>query len=130
MPLKDALIAGLETVPQCETICYIDMDSGLVLASHSRQHRPQEFYDKTASLATRLMQSPSLADRFDKLDDNNKIDDDDRNIFVFGQNRTHVFVKAKTFPNHAICYMCARSAETQTLSDAVAKNRETIANAL
>ncbi|MFZ1727733.1 MAG: hypothetical protein WBO29_07035 [Albidovulum sp.] len=124
MSLKDALIAGLDTVPGCETICYVDMDSGLVLASHCHIRRPQEFYDRIASLATKLMQSPSLADP------SGKVDTDEKSIFVFGHDRTHVFVKAKTFPEHAICYMCASNADTDALSAAVMTNRETIANAM
>jgi hypothetical protein len=124
MSLKDALIAGLDTVPGCETICYVDMASGLVLASHCYTRRPQEFYDKIASFATKLMQSPSL------VGPSGKIEADEKCIFVLGHNRTHVFVKAMTFPEHAICYMCANSDDTDALSAAVTLNRETIANAM
>ena len=124
MSLKDALIAGLDTVPGCETICYVDMASGLVLASHCHTRRPQEFYDKVASLATKLMQSPSLAGP------SGNIDADEKSLFVLGHDRTHVFVKAKTFPEHAICYMCTNSADTDALSVAVTMNREIIANAM
>ena len=129
MSLKDALVAGLDAVPECQTICYVDMSSGLVLASQGRSRRPQEFYDKIASLAASFLQSPTMAEMAKSMAIVTEPESSPC-ICLFGGDQTHVFVKAKSFPEHAICYMCSPTVNPDALSAAVMENREIVANAM
>ena len=124
MSLKDALVAGLETVPDCEAVCYVDMSSGLVLGSHGRSRKPQEFYDRMGAFATRVLTNAALSNLAETHGGGT-----DGCVVIFGARNTHVFVKSKTFNDHALCYMCATTAEPDALTIGVIENRETVANA-
>ena len=129
MSLKDALVEGLASIPECQTICYVDLTSGLVLASHAHTRRPQEFYDRIGALAAQLLLSPSINSMAQTLT-GDAGDLDGRVIYVFGTDQVHAFVKSKLFPDHAICYMCAGTVDANDLPQPIMQNREAIAGAM
>lgn len=120
MSLKEALNRGLNDIPGCRTVCYVDMPSGLVLSSSSRRPRPQEVLDRIAVLAGKLFQSEgfaAVADGPDKA----------RQFTVFGQENMQVFVQPQNDPEHVLCYVCDMDADPDLVAEQVKSHRALVA---
>ncbi len=131
MSLKDALEAGLADLPDCQTVCYVDMPSGLVLGAASRSPVAQELLDRLALLAATLLDSPALAALRDRLGTGrNGATGVGASVMVMGQGAMHVLVRSPSFPEHALCYICARTADPGVIERQVAAHRSLVAAAL
>ncbi len=121
MSLKEALKRGLEIVPTCKALCYVDFRSGLVLGKASRRVVPQEEFDRMADSAARLFCRDAGLTRLSAsgagLDQ----------FAVLGRAALHVFARAMDEPDHALCYHCGLWGDMSSIPDAVRAHRESVA---
>lgn len=124
MTLKKVLHAGLDALPECRTIAYVDMPSGLVLASASLTPVRQEALDKLAVAAATLLESPALAGMGCGAPGGA------RPVAMIGRGKACLFLRALSFPEHALCYMCDETALGADLHDRIARHRDAVAAAI
>lgn len=130
MSLNDALDAGLQNVPGCRAVCYVDMKSGLVLATRSIKPYPQEVLDSFASITTQLVNSPVLAAMRNPVSNAGTSGGDGKDVcVVFGQTGLNVFIRAPKFPDHALCYICNETMRPEDVLAKVKQNQDDVAGA-
>lgn len=115
MSLRNALDSALETVPDCRAICYVDLSTGLVLASSLRIRLPQEHLDRVAQVG---------ADLVDKCPDNSAI------VTLFARNDLFAFTRLDGNADHMLCYDCGAHCDHDMITKAISQSRKQIAAAL
>ena len=124
MGLKAALSIGLNAVPECTALCYVDMSADLVLATEARRRRPQEVFNSLCALARDVLQQ-GPAQRLAK-DATGSAD-----IAVLaGERGTLVFTRAHGHEGHALCLLCDPTEDVDNLGDQTRAMREAVANAM
>lgn len=123
MSLDEMLDVGLHSIPGCESICYVDMPTRLVLASQSRKPRPQEVYDAIADSAVRMLRGAGVSAV-------GPSDADARRVCLFGGVDVQVFVQPKAQAEHALCCVCDLGADLDAITGKIEELRENLEQAL
>ena len=117
MSLQKALDAALETVPQCNIVCYVDIGSSLVLRKAVSSPVAQEILDRCAGVASCLWGAKSHPQYMDALKEQS--DSDASSIYVLkGPRHTYVFARSTKYEDHAICFRCTEDCRPSALIEA------------
>ncbi len=120
MHFRTALGRGLETVPDCRAVCYVDLTSGLVLASSLRSYLPQEQLNLVATVGADLIESGA---RYAAAGPSAAAGGCAPSIVtVHGKTDLFVYVRLKEEDAHMLCYCCGPDAGSGQVMDAVLKN--------
>jgi len=122
--LDKRLADAIKQVPECLAGAYIDMSTGMLLAVKTVDSHPQEILDLVAAATADLFQGPSvllIEDHFKKA---RGMEKDEAHYFqefiVMSDNLIHVFARSKKNQDHAIVFVCRKSANIGML---LAKSR-------
>ncbi len=121
MALSEALREGLETIPGCRSVCYVDMRAGLVLGAQSHKPCPQERYDRMADMAARLFSEGVLS-----LVEHAAETAPDTEFTVCDPSGATVFVRGTEEPDHALCCQCDLPVDPPEISDAMRSLRRKV----
>jgi hypothetical protein len=122
--LDSALTAAQSQIPECIATGYVDMSTGMLLGIKTVDSHPREVIDLVAAATADLFQGPSVT-AIEKLFRRSRgVSEDGRHYFeeiiVISQNLLHIFTRSKKFPEHAVVYVCRKSAN---IGMAIAKSR-------
>lgn len=110
MQLKKVMDAYLADTPDCLFVAYMDLASGLVLCSVGRKTISQEILDRLASIGGCMFLGQSLAE-WGKVAGATDLD----RAMIYNGGHIYYYLRMERFPDHALCFVCRRSADTGTL---------------
>lgn len=114
MSLEKTLNEQVSSVPECVAGGYVDMSTGMLLAVKTVDSHPSEVLDLVSAATADLFQGTNVS-AIEKLFKKARgVKDDGHHYFseiiVNSDNLIHVFLRGKKFPDHAIVYVCRKSA--------------------
>jgi hypothetical protein len=113
MSLDNAIQQALNSIPECVAGGYVDMSTGMLLGVKTVDSHPAEVLDLVAAATADLFQGPtviSIEKMFRKSRGQAESDSHYfQEIMVFSENLLHVFMRCKTYPNHAVVFVCRKS---------------------
>jgi hypothetical protein len=113
MSLDNAIQQALNSIPECVAGGYVDMSTGMLLGVKTIDSHPAEVLDLVAAATADLFQGPtviSIEKMFRKS--RGQVESNShyfQEIMVFSENLLHVFMRCKTYPDHAVCFVCRKS---------------------
>ncbi len=110
MSLDEVLNTGLETIPGCKSLCYVDLPTRLVLVSKSHKPQPQEVYDRIAGKARQMFQGQGITSVI-------PAEADARRLFFFHKSEVQVFTQPVGDPEHALCCVCDATADLAVIAE-------------
>lgn len=134
MSLDKALQDAMKTIPECLAGGYVDMSSGMLLSVKTLDSHPQEVLDMVAAATADLFDGPVVRQIESSFSKSRGLKDERRRYFqeflVFSENLLHVFIRAKQHPDHAIVFVCSKSANVGMVLTKARMSIDTIAAAL
>ncbi len=113
MSLESALASAIETIPDCIAAGYIDMETGMLLGIDASDQDSADALENLALAVANLFKGRGTKGIENLLRSAN-IDDTDHpgfgEIAVFSNDRLHIFLRTKEYPDHVVCYICRDSA--------------------
>ncbi len=114
MSLEKTLNEQVAGIPECVAGGYVDMSTGMLLAVKTVDSHPSEVLDLVSAATADLFQGTNVT-AIEKLFKKTRgIADDGHHYFteiiVNSDNLLHVFMRGKKYPDHAIVYVCRKSA--------------------
>jgi hypothetical protein len=130
MSLENALNNASRNVPECLAAGYVDMSTGMLLGVKTVDSHPQEVLDLVAAATADLFQGSNviaIEKMFKRARGINASDDHHyfQEFIVFSDNLLHVFLRGKKYQNHALIFVCRKSAN---IGMALTKSRMEQAN--
>lgn len=113
MSLDKAIQEGVNNIPECVAGGYVDMDTGMLLGVKTVDSHPQEVLDMVAAATADLFQGKNVTAIEDMFKKHRGVEYEGHyfeEIVVFSENLLHVFQRGKTHRNHAIVWVCKKSA--------------------
>lgn len=121
--LESALAAAQSQMPDCVASGYVDMSTGLLLGVRTVDSHPREVLDLVAAATADLFQGSNVT-AIEKMFKNargvNETQHYFEEILVMSHNLLHVFMRSKKYPDHALVFVCRKSAN---IGMAIAKAR-------
>lgn len=122
--LDNALSSAQATLPECIASGYVDMSTGMLLAVKTVDSHPREVLDLVAAATADLFQGPSVTAIEQLFRRSRGVSEDGSHYFeeiiVMSHNLLHIFTRGKRHPDHAIVFVCRKSAN---IGMAIAKSR-------
>ncbi|MTI00840.1 MULTISPECIES: hypothetical protein [Alphaproteobacteria] len=113
MTIEAALTTAMETIPDCIAAGYVDMETGMLLGTKTTEPESEEVLDTLAVAVANLFQGQGVK-AFEKLLRAAGVQDSENpgfgEIAVFSNDRLHIFLRTKEYPEHVVCYICRDSA--------------------
>ncbi|WP_120499700.1 hypothetical protein [Roseovarius sp. EL26] len=111
MSLDAALKSSMDTIPDCIAAGYIDMDTGMLLAMHGNDTGSAPLLETLSIAISNLFQGQGVQ-AFEKM---LTVTDDDtatgfKEVAIFSGTYLYVFLKAREYADHVVCYICRDSA--------------------
>ncbi len=127
MSLDAALNQGVKNIPECVAGGYVDMSTGMLLGVKTVESHPQEVLDLVSAATADMFQGKNVT-AIEKLFKKNRgLEDDGHHYFqemiVFSDNLIHVFQRCKKHSEHAVVWVCGKSAN---IGMVLAKSRMTL----
>lgn len=126
--LEAALAAAQSQMPECVASGYVDMSTGMLLGVRTVDSHPREVLDLVAAATADLFQGSTVT-AIEKLFKKARGVNDQQHYFeeilVMSHNLLHVFMRSKKYPEHALVFVCRKSAN---IGMAIAKARLSLAN--
>lgn len=115
MSLERALSAAQTQVPECVATGYVDMTTGMLLGVKTTDSHPSEVLDLVAAATADLFQGPNVIAIERMFKRNRGVPEDNgehyfHEFVVFSKNLLHVFLRGKTYKDHALVFVCRASA--------------------
>lgn len=114
MSLEKALNASISEIPECLAAGYVDMSTGMLLAVKTVDSHPSEVLDLVAAATADLFQGTNVTAIERMFKKARGLADDGHHYFqeilVNSDNLIHLFMRGKKYPDHAIVYVCRKSA--------------------
>lgn len=114
MSLDSAIQAGVKEIPECVAGGYVDMSTGMLLGVKTVESHPQEVLDLVAAATADMFQGKNVSAIESMFKKSRGLDDDGHHYFqemiVFSDNLIHVFQRCKKNPDHAVVWVCGKSA--------------------
>jgi hypothetical protein len=125
MSLDKALLSIQTQIPECVAVGFVDMTTGMLLASKTIDSHPQEVLDLVAAATADLFQGQSVT-MIEKIFRRSRGQQEDgrhyfQEIFVLSENLLHIFMRSKKNPTQAACFVCRASVN---IGMALAKSRQ------
>jgi hypothetical protein len=113
MSFENAIKESQASVPECLAVGYVDMATGMLLGINSVDSHPAEVIDLVAAATADLFQGQSVT-TIEQLFRRARGQNEDgvhyfQEILVFSENLLHVFLRSKSYPDHASCFVCRGS---------------------
>ena len=113
MTIEAALTTAMETIPDCIAAGYVDMETGMLLGTKTTEPENEEVLNTLAVAVANLFQGQGVK-AFEKLLRAAGVQDSENpgfgEIAVFSNDRLHIFLRTKEYPEHVVCYICRDSA--------------------
>jgi hypothetical protein len=115
MSLENALNNASRSVPECLAAGYVDMSTGMLLGVKTVDSHPQEVLDLVAAATADLFQGSNVI-AIEKMFKRARgiSPNDDHHYFqefvVFSDNLLHIFLRGKKYQDHALIFVCRKSA--------------------
>lgn len=113
MSIESALASAIETIPDCIAAGYVDMETGMLLGVDASDQESAGALENLALAVANLFQGRGMKG-FEELLRNAEIDDSEHpgfgEIAVFSNDRLHIFLRTREYPDHVVCYICRDSA--------------------
>ncbi len=113
MSLESALASAIETIPDCIAAGYIDMETGMLLGIDASDQDSADALENLALAVANLFKGRGTKGIENLLRSANIGDADHPGfgeIAVFSNDRLHIFLRTKEYPDHVVCYICRDSA--------------------
>lgn len=113
MSIEKALAAAMETIPDCLAAGYVDMETGMLLGINSAVSDDAEVLENLALAVANLFQGRGVKAFEDLLRTAGTEETEHRGfgeIAVFSNDRLHIFLRTREYPDHVVCYICRDSA--------------------
>jgi hypothetical protein len=112
--LESALASAQTQLPECIASGYVDMSTGMLLGVKTVDSHPREVLDLVAAATADLFQGPSVT-AIEKLFRRARGVGEDgghyfEEIIIFSTNLLHFFIRTKKYPQHALVFICRKSA--------------------
>jgi hypothetical protein len=114
MSLDNAILKAVSGVPECVAAGYVDMSTGMLLGVKTVDSHPSEVLDLVSAATADLFQGANVV-AIEKLFKRSRGLKEDthhyfQEIMVFSDNLLHVFLRGKKYKDHAVVYVCRKSA--------------------
>lgn len=113
MSIESALTSAIETIPDCIAAGYVDMETGMLLGVDASDQDNADALENLALAVANLFQGRGVKG-FEDLLRSADIDDAEHpgfgEIAVFSNDRLHIFLRTREYPDHVVCYICRDSA--------------------
>ncbi|QDG52541.1 hypothetical protein FIV42_17905 [Persicimonas caeni] len=114
MSLDSALQAGVKEVPECVAAGYVDMSTGMLLGVRTVESHPQAVLDLVAAATADMFQGKNVTAIEKMFKAGRGLPEDDHHYFqemiVFSDNLLHIFQRCKNNEDHAVVWVCGKSA--------------------
>lgn len=129
MSLDVALQNAVNSVPDCVAGGYVDMSTGMLLSVKTIDSHPAEVLDLVSAATADLFQGPTVVS-IEKLFRKSRGQEENgehyfKEILVFSENLLHVFMRCKTYTDHAVVFVCRGGVN---IGMALAKSRMALSN--
>ena len=113
MSLDQAIKNAQSNVPECVSVGYVDMSTGMLLSVSTVDSHPSEVLDLVAAATADLFQGQSVT-TIEKMFRKARGQPEDgshyfQEILVFSDNLLHVFLRSKKYPSQAAVFVCRAS---------------------
>jgi len=113
MSLDQAIKSAQTSVPECVSVGYVDMSTGMLLSVSTVDSHPSEVLDLVAAATADLFQGQSVT-TIEKMFRKARGQPEDgahyfQEILVFSDNLLHVFLRSKKYPSQAAVFVCRAS---------------------
>lgn len=114
MSLDSALKEAQASVPECVAVGYVDMATGMLLGVNTVDSHPREVIDLVAAATAEMFQGQSVT-TIEKMFRKARGQSEDgvhyfNEMIAFSNNLIHVFIRGKTYSDHATVYVVRSSA--------------------
>lgn len=127
MSLDKVLEQHMLSVPDCIAAAYVDMSTGLLLSVTHVGHYDHGHLEFVAAKTADIFQGPSIAGIEETWKKYRKQPADDHHFFqeiiILSDNQLHMFMRGKRHTNHAIVFICRKSAN---IGMVIAKSRASV----
>lgn len=114
MSLEAALQNAVMQIPECVAAGYVDMGTGMLLGVKTVDSHPQQVLDLVSAATADLFQGPNVVAIERMFKKGRGLPDDGHHYFqemiVFSDNLLHVFLRGKKYTDHAVTFVCRKSA--------------------
>lgn len=126
--LDSALAAAQQQLPECIASGYVDMSTGMLLGVRTLDSHPREVLDLVAAATADMFQGSNVS-AIENLFKRARGTKDSAHYFeeiiVTSHNLLHVFMRSRKYPDHALVFVCRKSAN---IGMALAKARIALPN--
>ena len=113
MTIDAALTTAMETIPDCIAAGYVDMETGMLLGMSATGTEDGAALETLAIAVANLFQGRGVQ-AFEALLASAGLQDPENpgfgEISVFSNDRLHIFMRTRAYPEHVVCYICRNSA--------------------
>lgn len=114
MSLEATIQSSISSIPECVAGGYVDMSTGMLLGVKTVESHPQEVLDFVSAATADLFQGENVVTIEKMFKKNRGLADDDHHYFqeilVFSDNLLHIFQRCKNNTDHAVVWVCNKSA--------------------
>ncbi len=114
MSLDKAIQTAVTNIPECVAGGYVDMSTGMLLGVKTVESHPQEVLDYVAASTADLFQGQNVTTIENMFKKHRGMEVDDHHYFqeiiVFSDNLLHIFQRCKDNTDHAVVWVCDKSA--------------------
>ncbi len=113
MSIEKALATAIETIPDCLAAGYVDMETGMLLGVNSANPDDAENLENLALAVANLFQGRGVKAFEDLLRTAGSEETEHPGfgeIAVFANDRLHIFLRTREYPDHVVCYICRDNA--------------------
>lgn len=134
MSLEASIQSGINSIPECVAGGYVDMSTGMLLGVKTVESHPQEVLDYVSAATADLFQGENVVTIEKMFKKNRGLEDDGHHYFqeiiVFSDNLLHIFQRCKNNTDHAVVWVCNKSANIGMALTKARMTLETVENAL
>lgn len=113
MSLDAQLNESVKSVPECLAGGYVDVGTGMLLATKTVDSHPSDVMDLLAAATADLFQGSNVVAIEDIFKKARGTKDKDAHYFqemlVMSDNLIHIFIRGKTYQDHIITFVCRKS---------------------
>ncbi len=129
MSLQETIESCVQQIPECVAGGYVDLTTGMLLGIDTVDSHPQEVIDLVAAATADLFQGPNVVAIEQLFKKSRGLEDHDMHYFqemiIFSDNLIHVFLRAKRYPDHVVCFVTRKAAN---IGMVLAKSRMLLSN--
>ncbi len=115
MSLDNAIQNACQEIPECVAAGYVDMSTGMLLSVKTVDSHPQEVLNLVSAATADLFQGKNVTAIEKSFKRARGLDPEAgghyfQEIIVFSNNLLHVFMRGRKYSDHAVVFVCRKSA--------------------